>query len=1526
MPAQIYIAVIVILAALLDLALMFWLRYRYTRRSGGEQPGEGRVYLFGLYSPVLTWLKKRGVGRPEGDAAPAPQPAQAPQAVPAQDVSGDGPRACWLEWGLIGLLVLAFCAGFLDFNGETRLPGNEAEFFQLLDWVLVNGLRQSGQVPLWNPYARTGLPHVADPMLHLYNPLVTLPVLLFGVNAGFKLAVFLSFLAAALGMWWLASVLGMSRPLRLWAALMYAFAGQPVARFFQGEYLFVLGFAWIPWAVGSLILVGRTRRRLYISLSALFLALLFFCGNAYYQFLMLFVAILCVAVMVTSLRRRPPFVHIDLPALRAYVLAAVLALGLIAIQLLPLVEIWPRMSKDFNLEGSHNLRQILLDYTSKDTYRLDAYRELPAREEFYAYIGLSPFLALGLLPFAIWKRQRRPLVFLGLLLLFVLAWIGLKYLPWYPLYVRSQFLLQFRHLLRALVFGSFAILLLAALALDTLWRTFEGLSRGDPGRAQGDFSASKPLSVYLSRAGLVLMGVFLLIGPVDLFQTHRPYLQNQEIYQPAYRVMGWLGQQDSSAYYVRHYPSNNWYDAIASTRQRNLGIWYPFTLGLDVDGMLNRRPVQAEARYLIQADEEPPPEIDGAALLGRIEGQSIYVLGQSLPLAFGVDKNDLLPEAGSTPLRRDEVTPFTPFFLGPNDVEVIADGGAEQHPQGRLLVVLVTLYPGWSVRMDGQPRPLRNVGGYLAVDLLPGVHKYRFSFRPAWFYLGLLVSLSAAGLAFYWLARDLPWRAGLRQARGWLGELKDLPGRRWPRPGLASPAVYRQGTLQLPQPLGLPDETSVQVSVEAQPAGRTQVVWRRWLWATLDLAAALLRAPTPQSWLFAAALGIYLLIRLVGLTHFPIYFFTDEAIQTLRAAELVSHHLQDVYGEFLPTYFRNVDQYNLGASVYIQVIPYLLFGKSVVVTRGICVLITLFAAVSVGLILRDIFELPYWWSATLFLSMTPAWFLHSRTAFETTLMVSFYAAALYFYLLYRCRSPRFLFTSLVLFSLAFYSYSPGQVVVVVTGLLLLVSDWHYHWQNRTVTLRALVWLFILALPYLRFRINHPSAVGEHLANLNSYWIQNLPLREKLADFFKEYLYGLNPGYWFFPNERDLDRHLMKGYGHLLMVTLPLVVVGLLVTLRSYFSSPQRDTQGGAQGADHRRAAYRALLVALLAAPAGAALAQIAITRALVMVIPASLLAAIGAVVLLSGIEKVFHLPRPWLETGLFGVLALLNVWVGRDALVNGPTWYQDYGLGGMQYGGEQLFKVVKDYLAEHPDTRLILTPTWANGPDVVARFFLGDPLPIQMGSIDEYMNQRLSLEDDMVFVMTPDEYVRVGRSGKFKDIHLEQTLSYPNGMPGFYFVRLAYVDNIQAILDAERQARRQLQEDEMVVNGQIVKVRHSMLDMGPISAIMDGSPRSVARTLEANPFIIELTFPDLRPLSGLSVITGDTEIRLLLRLYPSLDAPPVEYVFDVDGSIQDPGGSVNLPTVQFFRILYLEITDLRQGDPGHVHLWELNLR
>lgn len=742
--------------------------------------------------------------------------------------------------------------------------------------------------------------------------------------------------------------------------------------------------------------------------------------------------------------------------------------------------------------------------------------------------------------------------------------------------------------------------------------------------------------------------------------------------------------------------------------------------------------------------------------------------------------------------------------------------------------------------------------------------------------------------------------------------------------------------------------------------------------------------------LFWGALFVYLITRLIGLTQFPIYFFTDEAIQTQSIVNLIKTNYR-VENVLLPTYFRNGEYSNLGLSVYLQWLPYVLFGKSAVLTRAVSIFVTLIAAVSVGVMLRDIFKLKYWWAGTLFLSITPAWFLHSRTAFETVEFVSFYAGALCAYLLYRYRSPRYLYVSFFLAACAFYSYSPAQMIVPLTTLALFVSDWRYHVENRKILFRGLALLFLLGIPYMRFIFYNPHVPFAHLNTLGSYWVVENSFSQKMMHYFSEYMVGLSAWYWYEPNIRDLSRHLMKDYGHIMLATLPFAIVGLIFILRNL-----------------KESAHRVVLIALLLAPCASALVEIGITRTLSFVIPAAIVTAIGlekildwlqapyqqlvdmskkeagihwkrgilslfillvgiflisfveeyinrivllAIVFifcvrLSGIDhqiaykiiqlkKITSLQRwninqTWIAFSVFVILSVSNIWMLRDALVHAPTWYSDYGLGGMQYGGFQIFDEIEAYAREHPDTTILFSPDWANGADILAQFFLEDDLPIYLGSISGHINKQLPLDEHLLFVITPEEYQLVQNTKKFTDVTVEKIVPYPDGKPGFYFVHVRYADNADEIFAQEIASRRVLRESDINIDGEVVKILHSYLDTDTqdeaMALLFDGDPFTVSKTLEANPFVIELTYPQPKTIHGFSIIIGSINAAITLTGYADEQAEPVTYTFKGAGTMSVPELSFDLEKPLTAKILKIEILDLYSSEPAQVHVWEITFR
>ena len=1557
MQKILYIISAFLIVIILDLWFMRWLR-GYLQRKGKIPPDTNQgVYLLGAYSPFLSWIKarlpKRGTlpkdenvdyRHDENHAPELPTPISINHAGNPQVESLSHPGETFFNWlwklngfftggyGVVfELLIISFgvifyCQGILNLKPDQQLPGNETQLFQATDLILVDSLTRYHQFPLWNPYIHTGLPYAGDPMLHIYIPFVTVPILLFGVIDGFKIAVFLSFLIGALGMWWLGSVLGMGKLIRIWTALMYAFAGQPVARFFQGEYLLIFGFAWIPWIIGNLFKVIETRRKLYLGMTVISLALLFFCGNAYYSLLIFFIILLFGLVWLPKFQKDKPWIKIDTGLLGIFILVGSLTLGVIAIQLLPQVEFWPRMNKGTDIQGSHSIKQIFLDYTSRDTFREDAFSKLPAREEFYAYIGFAPFIALAALPFWIAKRNKKPIFLFILVILLVVIWINLDWMPWKNFFYQTKIISQFRHLLRMLIFGSFAIIMLGGMGMDSLWKIVSKKSFDDQQPLRPGFIA------WISLVGLGILVVFMIAGVWDVFKTNHQYVTTVQDYQDAYQVLGWVRQYDEGEYYVRHNPNNSWLFPMLASHLRFIDAWYHWTDIRDLGGQSNIRYLQAEPNYVVQSQDEKPPAEADAEVIHQDKGYNIYLLPKSLPFAFLVKNDTLIEQNNSEWIRRQDVTGETPYFPGPNSVEVIAEAKA-----GESLVVLLTHYPGWRVRVDGQPASLMNVSGYLAVRSIPGVHHYDFSYRPISFYAGLFLSLICSLITLVFIVQDSQVeRRRLREIlREWLaslGRLKRLPTRPvWGYP-VEINAIHQEGVFKPDTPLGIADGTRVHLVVETTPETLSlrQAAFQRWFWSTRRLVTTVIRTISLEQSLFVIGVVAYLTIRLIGLVDYPIYFFTDEAIQTVSAADLVRDHFQSPEKVFLPTYFKNGQYYNLSLSVYVQVLPYMLFGKSVFVTRLTSVLITLLAVISLALALKNIYKIKYWWAGVLLLSAVPAWFLHSRTAFETVIFVSCYAGFLYAYMLYRNVSPRYVYLAALLACLSFYAYSPGQVVIGLTGLLLLISDFRYHWQQRRWLLPGGLLLIVLAIPYIRFLSLQTGAPLEHLRNLGSYWTQPIPLGVKIGDYLRQYLFGLNPTYWFSPNEFDLQRHLMKGYGHLSWLSLPFVLIGLGIAIRNI-----------------RHSYYRTLLIALLVAPAGSALVGIGITRVLVFVIPATLLMTIGISNVLTWagnplyLEKIRQILRlkvnlsdlkissRSIQLMLFIVLLAVNLMMLRDALVSGPTWFQDYGMYGMQYGARQIFEsYVPNYLSENPQNKMYISSDWANGTDVFPRFFLSPEQQgrISMGSINSFLSNKLDLDSSTIFILTPEEFNHVVQSGKMDVLNIEKIIPYPNGEAGFYVTHLAYVKNVETIFAQEFAIRHKPVQETLTLYGQDVNVTYSQIDSGQLADIFDSNPYTLIRGLDANPFIIDMQFSTPRQVSGLSADFGSMEFQLTIWLYLHGSTEPVKYVQTYRGLPNDP--HIELLFDQLYSSvdkIHVEILNLNEGDQAKIHIRELHL-
>lgn len=660
--------------------------------------------------------------------------------------------------------------------------------------------------------------------------------------------------------------------------------------------------------------------------------------------------------------------------------------------------------------------------------------------------------------------------------------------------------------------------------------------------------------------------------------------------------------------------------------------------------------------------------------------------------------------------------------------------------------------------------------------------------------------------------------------------------------------------------------------------------------------------------LFVAALAFYAVTRLVALTDFPIFFFCDEAIQTNVARSLLDHKLRDRDGVLLPPYFLNDQRWAMSLNIYLMLPTVALLDKSIFSTRATFVAVSVFGAAALGLALRTAgFEV--WWLAPLLLAALPVDFLHSRMALETT--PAFFAAFLWAYFLYRFRSPWYLPLALAFAGATFYSYTAGQGIVLIAGLLLFFSDLRYHlrWRPKVFAVAAAV-VLVLAVPFWRERHRHPRSTREQLEILHSYWITPLPLTEKLRRFGREYVSAFEPGYWFRPNEAELTRHRMDDMPYVPVALAPLIAVGIATGLARFRTSP----------------AHRAILLSPIAVPFAAAADHRQILRVLPMVVPLVLLAAAGA-------QEVFRWIRSerWRRIGIAALAVVLfaaSLRMATRAVREGPFWYRDYGLYGMQYGAKQVFREIREELKAAPDERVHLSSTWANNPNEFLDFFLTpeERRRAQMGDVDSYRLHYLPLGDADLFVMTADQYAAVRKDAKLLVQAPKRVLRNPDGTPAFTFARISYSPTAASIFEAEREERRKPREETVLLGGERVLVRHSLVDMGSVDDLVDGRFDGVFRGLEANPFFVEFVFPTPKELSqvDLSLSRMNCEIRI--------DVTPAgggETWSSTRVLREPPGDSTQaFPFGKAIRASAVRITvrenDL--GEPAHIELREVAFR
>jgi hypothetical protein len=654
------------------------------------------------------------------------------------------PRQVFLEIAvdiiILVFITLSFTNSISNFNANFVPSGSEWDTFAVPDMVLRNSISQFHTIPMWNPFINTGIPFFADPMAHFLNLQAFAPIMLFGEINGLKIALIISFFIAGLGQCFLCYYLGIGRLARLWSAVIFMMNGQLVARFFQGQYNLVLSAVWLPFFILSAFAVFKSRRKWPIVLGAFSIAQMWLAGSPYYVIFIIGV-LLCITMFYVLQKNDAGTYVFNKTGILRVIVMGVLGLMLTTVTLLPQLEVAPRLVKVASgMEGFQPFHRAVINYLADDTKfaNINVLGKLPVDEEYYAYIGIAPFIFLMFLVLAFKPGHRREILAIISILILMALWVDVGESPLRWLFETFPFMNNNLHYpSRALIVGASLFAVLGAFGLDALilWivnyakKIHLGVSVVIQPEDRKDAAVVEPMPLlflfFFPVIAYVIMSIFTIYKANNQFVVLKleDPLKGQ--------ILDQIKPIDLSTYYLSARYSSGWHQPIISRGFHWVDAWYGWVMiSSDPTGWTRKIPdFKVKAKYEL-IDSAKSPEVPDAVLLKTLPGNvNFFRLQNSPPFAFLYP--DVPDEASATGWIEAPAT-----WMNPN--EVVVKFNAIQPGD---LVVLAGSYPGWSVKVDGSPAVLEDINGFLGVRALNGDHTYRFNFISSSFIAGLLISL-----------------------------------------------------------------------------------------------------------------------------------------------------------------------------------------------------------------------------------------------------------------------------------------------------------------------------------------------------------------------------------------------------------------------------------------------------------------------------------------------------------------------------------------------------------------------------------------------------------------------------------------------------------------------------------------------------------------------------------------------------------------------------------------------------------------
>lgn len=284
---------------------------------------------------------------------------------------------------------------------------------------------------------------------------------------------------------------------------------------------------------------------------------------------------------------------------------------------------------------------------------------------------------------------------------------------------------------------------------------------------------------------------------------------------------------------------------------------------------------------------------------------------------------------------------------------------------------------------------------------------------------------------------------------------------------------------------------------------------------------------------------LFFITRVYKIGQIPPSLYWDEASIGYNAYSILTT-LKDEWGDTLPVHVRAFGEFKLPVYIY-SVIPAIsLFGLNEASVRIPAVIFTLTIIIIIYKLSYKLFDnqISALFSSFIF-SISPWFFIFSRTGYEVTAGLMFYLLAVLFVLQ---DSRRSFLWSIICFILSVYSYNSFRIIVPLTLPLVLylkinllkkiIKSPVYILSILSISILALFPLY--RLYFLDHGISRLNAVGGVVS---------------LNQFFINYFSHLNPDFLFLKGDFNLRSQL--GMGEMYYLEAVLFISGLLYLVLIY---------------------------------------------------------------------------------------------------------------------------------------------------------------------------------------------------------------------------------------------------------------------------------------------------------------------------------------------------------------------------------------